>query len=96
MGRPKKKTYDASIEFVALTETLIHNYPGNKDYCGRYEDKHQILLQKLELEEAYNSKSYGFDEPFILFCGAESREKDALEDYLNAKKQVYFFSHLIC
>lgn len=93
MGRPKKKTYEASQAFMDLTTELIRDYPSNKAYCEKYEYTHKGLLQKLALTEIYTVGAY--EEPFIQYRAAEGREKEALEDYLDAKKKVYLLEHHI-
>lgn len=72
---------------------LIRNYPSNKAYCEKYEYTHKGLLQKLALTEIYTVGAY--EEPFIQYRAAEGREKEALEDYLDAKKKVYLLEHHI-
>lgn len=95
MGRPKKPVYTASEDYLSFTEELIHSYPSIKEYCLRYEQSHKGLLEKLSLQEVYASERYGYDEPFIQYSAAEGREKDALEEYLDAKKKIFFLEHHI-
>ena len=95
MGRPKKPVYTVSEDYLSFTEELIHSYPSIKEYCLRYEQSHKGLLEKLSLQEVYASERYGYDEPFIQYSAAEGREKDALEEYLDAKKKIFFLEHHI-
>lgn len=95
MGRPKKRIYAASEPFLDLTEKLIRNYHRHKQYCQKYEKTHQSLIRKLNLQSVYDPKEYGYEEPFIQFYATESREKEMLEDYLDAKKKVFLLEHYI-
>lgn len=95
MGRPKKQVYAAGKDYLSFTEELIRGYPSIKEYCLRYEQSHKGLLEKLDLQEVYASEKYGYEEPFIQYSAAEGRDKDALEEYLDAKKKIFFLEHHI-
>lgn len=95
MGRPKKRVYTASESYLVFTEELIRSYPAIKEYCICYEQSHKGLLEKLNLQEVYSPEDYGYDEPFLQYKAAEGREKEALEEYLDAKKKVFFLEHHI-
>lgn len=95
MGRLKKKEYTASAEFLRITEGLIHRYPELKAFCDKYEESHGAVLDRLNLRDVYCPTKVAFVEPCIQYSARGGREKDALEDYMDAKKQVYLLEHYV-
>lgn len=95
MGRRKKEVYSASAEFIELTAFLIQSYPDNKALCKKYEATHGMLIRKLQLQDVYSVENGGYDEPFLQYRSSEGIQREALEDYLDAKKKVYLLEYNI-